>query len=123
MVRRIGKVLRLEDERRGVAVQLAARSRDRPVEKVPRVKLYAGLRRADVEGASAARVDDPGSVRQAGGPAIEHEIVVVSAAKAELLVRLVDPGADAGRRPKIEGRPDDGPHFSSRNQRRIDGSE
>src|SRR2546423_6228946 len=116
-------MLRLEDERAAMRVYVSALSSDRPVEEVPRVKLYAGLRRADVEGATAPRVDDAGSVRQAGGPAIEHEIVVVSAAKAELLVRLVDPGADARRRPKIEGRPDDGRHFSSRDQRRIDGRE
>src|SRR6266540_924999 len=106
MVRRVGKMLGLETEAGAVRVHPPALPRDRAVEEVARVELHPGLGRADIERAPAARLYQAGGVRKTrSAAAVEHPVVVVSPAKAQLHVVLRDARADPCRGAKIERRP------------------
>ena len=57
------------------------------------------------------------------GLVIEHEVVIVSVAQDELLVVLIDSGADPRRRREIQGRTLHGTKFTRGNQVLIHGRE
>ena len=122
MVRRIGEMLRLQDQRPAVNVHVAGFADDRAVEEIARVELNARLRRAEVERAASRRLDDACRVGQASRPipAIEHLVVIVAAAEANLLVRCADPGAHRDRHAEVERRTGDRRQLARRNERRID---
>src|SRR5438105_10086534 len=65
VVRRIGEMLRLQDQRPAVNVHVAGFADDRAVEEIARVELNARLRRAEVERAASRRLDDACRVGQA----------------------------------------------------------
>src|SRR5215213_5605089 len=78
MVRRVGKVLRLETEAGALWVDVAAFAGPAG-QLIPRIKLDTGFGRADVERAAARRVDHACCMPQAVA-AMQHEIMIVTIA-------------------------------------------
>src|SRR5690348_16864631 len=98
-------MLGLETEPSATQVGNPAFSLDGAVQEIPRVELQTRLIGKDVQRAATGGIDYPRRVMRLGPRAtIEHEVVVVAAGDLELSVGGVDPRADGGRSPEIEGR-------------------
>jgi hypothetical protein len=112
MIRRIGVVLRFEAEAAAARKAVA-----RGIEVVAGVELDAGFGRGDVERPPARRIGDVRGrlKRPVARPAVDHEVVVVAVAAADLLVVGVDPRADRRRRPEVERRAGDRRDLAGRN--------
>src|SRR5207244_5550771 len=91
-VRRVGEVLRLEAEAGAFAVHVTALA-GRYIETIPRIELHARLSGLDDERASRLRFDHARGEMHAAS-AVQHEVVVVAGAVAQLLVVGVDARAD-----------------------------
>src|SRR5439155_9359316 len=116
-------MLRLETQRGAMFVALSGLPRDAAVEKVAGVELDAGLCGAHVEVASGFWIDETRGVNETDAASIQHPIVIVPAAVAQLRVRLVNARADVRRDAEIEWRSPDRRDLARRNERRIDGRE
>ena len=73
------------------------------VEEVAGVELDAGLGGVDGEGAAGAGIGDDDGRFGEGVRSVEDPVVVVAAGELELLVLVVDAGADGGRGAEVEG--------------------
>src|SRR5579859_6376135 len=106
VIRRIREMLRLQAERIALFVNLAALPVRGPVQKIPRVKLDARLRRQHFQDAPALRIArhsrqlNPRKSRLT----IQNPVVIVPPPKFQLLVRSVDSLADRHRVREIKRR-------------------
>ncbi len=98
-------MLRLEGDAAAPKVGTAAGTDEIAVQEVTAVDLEPGLGGLDLERTAASMLHEPRGEHEAGCPApIEHEVVVVSAGKPELLVVGVDPRADGRCSSEVERR-------------------
>ena len=98
-------------------------SGDAPVEEVGRIELHTGLGRRDFQYTAARRLIHASHELQAAAVSIDHKIMVVAAGQLELLVVVVDAGADRRGAGEIQRRSAHGPDLAGRNQHVIDGGE
>src|SRR5436853_4044348 len=109
MIWRIREMLGLERETIAEMIDGAAFASDAAVQEVSGVELDSRLGGGNFHGATSRRLDDACREHQRirSGPAtIEHEVVVVSVAEANLgVLSLIDSLANRVWRPEIEGRP------------------
>ena len=124
MVRGIGGMLRFQREGSELAVSPAS-SGDRTVEPTCGIDLHAGLRRITIQRAAAGGIHGVhGQLRNrliAG--LVQDPILVVPAGNGELIVAIVDVGADRGRVAEVERRPCDGGGRAERDLASVDWQE
>jgi len=89
------------------------------IEKIPGIKLHAGFRGEDFHYPPAGGFVNPRRQLQAAGLVIDHEVVVVTAAKSQLFVIIIDACANGGWLGEIQRRSLDGAEFASGNERLI----
>lgn len=109
------------------AVDAPAFTGDAAVEEVPRIELQTRLGRENLERATGRRFGDSRRKCESTGRrarTIEHEVVIVSVAVADLRVRsLVDPRSDRRRGAKVEWCAFNACDLARRDQHRIDRSD
>ena len=88
----------------------------RPVQEVARVELNAGFGGQHFHHPPGLRLVDSRREGQRASAAGQNEVVIVAAAELELLVVLVDPGADGRRLAEIERRPFHAAQLAGRDQ-------
>src|ERR1700680_3356237 len=117
-------MLRLQTQRGPARIHRAAFSFDRPVQKIPGVKLNAGLGRPDLHHTTVRWLLYPSRETDLlrANP-IDHPVVVVSFAKLQLLVVMLDPRPDRRRLAEIEWSARNRFQHSCRNQPAIHRSE
>src|SRR2546423_15462528 len=105
-------------------IDRAAFPRDTAVEKVPRIKLQAGLGGGDLHRAATRWFDDVRSEYQrvrSRAATVQYPIVIVAVAVMNLgVLSLIYSLADCVRCPEIERRALHGRDLTRRNQRRVD---
>src|SRR5436190_3347411 len=97
-------MLRFHAEGGARMVNYAAFPRNSAIQVVGGIELQAGLRCEDFEEASSSWLMHARCEFEFARFLIEHPIVVVAFADFELLIILIDPGADRGRFAEIKGR-------------------
>ena len=109
-------MLGLEAKAAAVGIGGAGLARDVAVEEIPRVELNAGLGGEDFHDTAGSGLTHGGreGERTVGG--VEHPVVVVAAAEAELRMVLADTGADDVGRGEVEGGVRDRGEFTRGNQ-------
>src|SRR5262245_43223995 len=115
MIRRIGKVLRLQTKGGELLIR-APDAFNRAVKTEAHVELNAGFAGPDLHGAAGSRVRNRADLAKLAGRAVQNEVVVVTAGAGNLRVA----GADRGRLAEIEGRAGYRLQLAGRNQRGID---
>src|SRR5213082_946052 len=94
MVGRIGKVLRLQTKSVALLIDFAVLSGERAVEKISCVELNSWLSRPDFHRASRSTFIDHSSLAQSSYPAIQHKVVIITFAKLQLLIVVIDALSD-----------------------------
>src|SRR5689334_16953988 len=116
-------MLGLERQTVTEVIHSTALSGDAAVEEVAGVELDAGLGGGDLHRAPTRRLDDARSEYERisrGVAAIQHEVVIVAVAVANLgVLSLIDSLANRVRRAEIERRALNGHDLAGRYQRRI----
>src|SRR6185436_14372022 len=105
MIRRIRKMLRFHAKRRPLAISYAVFSMQGSIEKIASVELHARFGGEHFHHATRRWVANACSHFQAATSTVEHEIVVVAFSKLQLLVLVVDSGADGRGLAKIKRSP------------------
>src|SRR2546427_299597 len=113
-------MLRLETERGAMAVYPPTLPRNRAVQEVARVELDPGLRCTDLERAAARRINDARRAHETTCRTVQDPVVIITFAKTQLLVRLVDASPNGIGRAKIEWRPGHQGDFACRNEGQVD---
>src|SRR3954469_10315360 len=111
-------MLRLEREAIAESIDASLFARDSRVEEIPGVELHARFGRRDIQRTPTRRLHHVRStnerIRRDAG-AIQHEVVIVAVAVANLRIRLViDARADRHWSPEIEWRACDGQNLARR---------
>ena len=120
-IRRIREHLRFQAQPVALTVDAAGLADDRAVEKVAGIELQARRGREHLQHAPGPGIFEPRCRSQLTRLAGHHEVVIVAASDAQLLVAPVaDALADRARLPEVEGRRRDVAALAGRNQRRID---
>src|SRR5438067_10436387 len=111
---------RLETQTGAAPIDVTRFAGDRTVEKISRVELHARFGGRYVQRSAAGRIHYARRVAQRAARAVQHDVVVVAFAVAELLVLGVDAPADRGRTAELERRAFDRRQLAGRNERRVD---
>src|SRR6266852_7513818 len=123
MVRRIGKMLRLQTESPAVDVGLAILALNGSVQEISSIKLQPRLRCGYVHYAPALRIVSLcRREHRAWRFVVQHPVMIVAPAELELLLVLVDPRANRKRLQKIKRRVPHLAKLARGNQRRVHGS-
>src|ERR1035437_3185952 len=109
-------MLCLETEPRTFRIFLSALSRNRAIEKIPRIKLQSGLRCKNLHDASAYQLENGGRQSERVTGFIQHPVVVIAAAEFQLLIGRLYPGTDRRRFCKVERGPFHGSKFGGRDR-------
>src|SRR5437868_10511931 len=102
MVRRIGKMLSLQAQCAATDVGRTALAFERAVQKVSRIELGSRLGSGDAKPAPARGLIDFGCVEELATWRVEHPVVVIAFAEADLLVIGIDAVADSGGLSEIQ---------------------
>src|SRR5437870_3277461 len=100
-------MLCLQTEAVALRVRAAGLSRDAAIEKIAGIKLQTRLGCRNVERASRGWLGHASCMNQARAGAVQHEVVIVAAAEAQLFVILCDPRTDCRGSSEIERRAGD----------------
>src|SRR5262245_17760329 len=87
-------MLRLKTETCALLISVAALSGQSAIQKVAGVKLHSRFRGQYFHGAPARGFKDHSNSPQNSGPPVQHKVVIVSLAKLELFVVLVNATAN-----------------------------
>lgn len=103
MIWRIREMLSFQTETRPVCVRGSALASGRSIEKITAVKLDPRFGREYFQHPPTVRFENlRGRLQPAASESFENPVMVVAASELELLILLIDPGADRGWTPKIK---------------------
>jgi len=103
MIWRIREMLSFQTGTRPVCVHGSALASGRSIEKITAVKLDPRFGREYFQHPPTVRFENlRGRLQPAAGESFENPVMVVAASELELLILLIDPGADRGWTPKIK---------------------
>src|ERR1700722_19884531 len=102
MVRRIGKVLRLQAEAVAALIDMALLSGHGAVKKISCVELHSGLGGGDFHDTAAGGFIYACRENEAFAFAVDGPVVVIAVSEHHLVVGVVDAGADSGGSGEIE---------------------
>src|SRR6266508_358617 len=122
-VRRVGEVLCLQAQPGAALVDMTRLAGDGAVEKVARVELDARLGRGHIERAPRRRILDARGVTERPRRSVDHPVVIVAGAVAELRMVRVDAGANRDRLAEVEWRAINRRELARGNERGIEGRE
>src|SRR5262245_50078377 len=123
LVRRIGKMLGLEAKGASPLINLTTLASNAAIKKIARVELHTWLGCVDLHYPATSGLVHSGGQRQLRVAFIQYVVVIVATTKNQLIIVLVDAGADGRRRAEIHGRAFDTSQLAGRNQSLVHWSE
>src|SRR5689334_10149773 len=123
LIRRVGVVLRLETKAGTTRIRFAGLADDRGVKKVPGVELHARFGSPNFHFTPRRRfISDRGLSQRSHAP-VNHPRMIVTVAKLELLVVVIDAFADRVCLAEVERRTGNVSDLTRRNRTRVGGNE